>query len=57
MTPMQLVAVPCTVCVLTNWRENATKLYLFLDDIFQRSPVLFGVCVADNLFQSSHSNC
>ena len=34
-------------------RDNATKLYLFLDDIFQPSPMLVGVCVADDLFQSS----
>ena len=26
--------------------------YLFLDDIFQPSPMLFGVCIADDLFQS-----
>ena len=37
---------------LTNWRDNATKLYLFLDDISQPSPMLFGVSVADDLFQS-----
>ena len=34
------------------WRDKATKLYLFLDDIFQPSPMLFGVCVTDDLFQS-----
>ena len=44
------MAVPRTVCVP---RDNATKLYLFLDDIFQPSPMLFGVCVADDFFQSS----
>ena len=38
---------------LTNWRDNATTLYLFLDDIFQPSPTLFGVCVTDDLFHSS----
>ena len=42
-----------TYCLFTNWRNNATKLYLFLDDIFQPSSMLFGVCVADDLFQSS----
>ena len=46
------MAVPLTVCVRVNWRDNATK-YLFLDDIFQPSPMLFGVGVADDLLQSS----
>ena len=32
---------------------GGTKLYLFIDDIFQPNPMLFGVCVADDLFQSS----
>ena len=39
--------------ILTNWRDSAIKLYLFLDDIFQPSPMLSGACVADDLFQSS----
>ena len=30
-----------------------TKLYLFLDDIFQPIPMRFGVCVVDYLFQST----
>ena len=48
---LQSVAVPHFP---TNWRDNATKLYLFLDDIFQPSdPMLFGFCVADDLFQSA----
>ena len=38
---------------LTKWRDNATKLYLFLDDIFKPNHMLFGVCTADDLFQSS----
>ena len=38
---------------LTNWRDKATKLHLFLDDIFQPSPMLFGVSVADDHFQSN----
>ena len=41
-----------SLCSL-NWRDNATKLHLFLDDLFQPSPMLFGVCVADDHFQSS----
>ena len=52
---LQSVAVPRTFHVplfLTNWRDKATKLYLFLDDIFQPSHMLFGVCVAEDLFQS-----
>ena len=46
------MTVPLTVCVLTNWRDTATK-FLFLDDTFQPSPMLFGVCVVDDLLQSS----
>ena len=38
---------------LTNWSDSATKLHLFFDDTFQPSPMLFGICVADDLFQSS----
>ena len=34
---------------LTNWWDKATKLQ---DDIFQPSPTLFGVSVADDHFQS-----
>ena len=36
------MAIPRTVCIplFTNWRDNATKLYLFLDDFFQPSPML-----------------
>ena len=37
---------------LTNWRDKAIKLHLFLDDIFQPSPMLFDISIADNLFQS-----
>ena len=50
------MAVPRTVCVPlfpSNWKDNATKLYLFLDNIFQPSPTLFGACVADDLFHSN----
>ena len=49
---LQSVAVPCTLRVPLFCRDKATKIYLFLDDFFQPSPMLFGACVVDDLFQS-----
>ena len=49
---VQSVAVPRTLRATLTGGTKLQKLYLFLDDIFQPSPMLFGVCVADDLFQS-----
>ena len=47
MTP----TIYCSRCPLTNWTDKATKLRLFLDDLFQTSPMLW-VSVLLTIFSS-----
>ena len=52
---LQSVAVPRTLHVPLfpyQLEGQSYKVIFVLDDIFQPSPMLFGVCVADDLFQS-----